>query len=117
MGNNDPDGTGRGGRRAGRSQGGDFQKLGCTPRLVAADDGFYSAKNGQQPKRRASSGSVPNRSTKSAERRREQKKCPGSARAGTIAERHRCELRLLKQPFARSPKRAQENLRFLLTKD
>jgi IS5 family transposase len=50
-------------------------KLGRTPRLVAADAAFYSAKND-----RAASAKgvkrvcIPNRSTKSEERRREQKK-------------------------------------------
>lgn len=51
------------------------QKLGCTPRLVAADAGFYSAKNEAAAKEKGvKQVSVPNRSTKSAERRREQKK-------------------------------------------
>ena len=50
-------------------------KLGRTPRLVAADAAFYSAKNEAAAK---ASGvkrvCIPNRSTKSAERKREQKK-------------------------------------------
>ena len=51
------------------------QKLGCTPRLVAADAGFYSASNEAAAKEKGvKQVSVPNRSTKSAERRREQKK-------------------------------------------
>jgi transposase, IS5 family len=51
------------------------QKLGCTPRLVAADAGFYSARNEAAAKEKGvKQVSVPNRSTKSAERRREQKK-------------------------------------------
>ena len=51
------------------------QKLGCTPHLVAADAGFYSAKNETAAKEKGVKRvSVPNRSTKSAERRREQKK-------------------------------------------
>jgi IS5 family transposase len=51
------------------------QKLGCTPRLVAADAGFYSARNEAAAKDKGVKHvSVPNRSTKSAERRREQKK-------------------------------------------
>jgi hypothetical protein len=41
----------------------------------------------------------------------------GSAKAGTIAERHACELRVLPEFAVRAPpKRAQENL-FLLDKD
>jgi IS5 family transposase len=51
------------------------QKLGCTPHLVAADAGFYSAKNETAAKQKGVKRvCVPNRSTKSAERRREQKK-------------------------------------------
>jgi IS5 family transposase len=51
------------------------QKLGCTPHLVAADAGFYSARNEAAAKEKGVKRvCVPNRSTKSAERRREQKK-------------------------------------------
>lgn len=51
------------------------QKLGCTPHLVAADAGFYSAKNETAAKQKGVKRvCVPNRSTKSAGRRREQKK-------------------------------------------
>ena len=51
------------------------QKLGCTPHLVAADAGFYSAKSEAAAKEKGVKRvCVPNRSTKSAERRREQKK-------------------------------------------
>lgn len=51
------------------------QKLGCTPHLVAADAGFYSAKNEVAAKEKGVKRvCVPNRSTKSAERRQEQKK-------------------------------------------
>jgi IS5 family transposase len=51
------------------------EKLGCTPHLVAADAGFYSAKNEAAAKAKGVKRvCVPNRSTKSAERRREQKK-------------------------------------------
>ena len=50
-------------------------KLGRTPRLVAADAGFYSAKNETAAKARGVKRvCIPNRSTKSAERKREQKK-------------------------------------------
>ena len=50
-------------------------KLGCTPRLVAADAGFYSAKNEAAAKAKGVKRvSIPNRSTKSPERKREQKK-------------------------------------------
>jgi IS5 family transposase len=50
-------------------------KLGRTPRLVAADAGFYSAKNEAAAKARGVKRvCIPNRSTKSAERKREQKK-------------------------------------------
>jgi IS5 family transposase len=51
------------------------EKLGCTPHLVAADAGFYSAKNEKEAKEKGVKRvCVPNRSTKSVERRREQKK-------------------------------------------
>jgi IS5 family transposase len=51
------------------------QKLGCTPHLVAADAGFYSSQNEKEAKEKGVKRvCVPNRSTKSAERRREQKK-------------------------------------------
>jgi IS5 family transposase len=51
------------------------QKLGRTPHLVAADAGFFSAKNEAAAKEKGVKRvCVPNRSTKSAERRREQKK-------------------------------------------
>ena len=51
------------------------QKLGCAPRLVAADAGFYSASNEAVAKEKGVKRvCVPNRSTKSADRRREQKK-------------------------------------------
>jgi transposase, IS5 family len=50
-------------------------KLGCMPRLVAADAAFYSAKNEAAAKARGVTRvCIPNRSTKSAERKREQKK-------------------------------------------
>jgi IS5 family transposase len=50
-------------------------KLGRTPRLVAADARFYSAKNEAAAKARGVKRiCIPNRSTKSAERKREQKK-------------------------------------------
>ena len=49
--------------------------LGCTPRLVAADAGFYSAKNEAAAKAKGVKRvCIPNRSTKSPERKREQKK-------------------------------------------
>jgi IS5 family transposase len=49
--------------------------LGRTPRLVAADAGFYSAKNAAAAKAKGVKRvCIPNRSTKSAARRREQKK-------------------------------------------
>jgi transposase, IS5 family len=49
--------------------------LGCTPRLVAADAGFYSAKNEAAAKAKGVKRvCVPNRSTRSPERKREQKK-------------------------------------------
>jgi Transposase DDE domain./Transposase domain (DUF772). len=51
------------------------EKLGCTPRLAAADAGFYSAKNEKEAKEKGVKRvCVPSRSTKSAERKREQKK-------------------------------------------
>jgi IS5 family transposase len=51
------------------------QKLGCAPRLVAADAGFYSASNEAVAKELGvKKVCVPNRNTKSADRRREQKK-------------------------------------------
>jgi IS5 family transposase len=50
-------------------------KFGRTPRVVAADVGFYSAKNEAAAKAKGVKRiSVPNRPTKSAERKREQKK-------------------------------------------
>jgi len=50
-------------------------KLGCTPYLAAADAGFYSAKNEKEAKEMGVKRvCVPSRSTKSAERKREQKK-------------------------------------------
>jgi len=50
-------------------------KLGRTPRLVAADAGFYSAKNEAAAKAKGVKRvCIPNRSTKSRERKREQKK-------------------------------------------
>jgi IS5 family transposase len=49
--------------------------LGRTPRLVAADAGFYSAKNETAAKAKGVKRvCVPNRSTKSADKKREQKK-------------------------------------------
>jgi transposase, IS5 family len=49
--------------------------FGRTPRLVAADAGFYSAKNEAAAKAKGvKRACIPNRSTKSTERRREQKK-------------------------------------------
>jgi IS5 family transposase len=51
------------------------QKLGCTPYLAAADAGFYSAKNEKDAiEKGVKRVCVPSRSTKSAERKREQKK-------------------------------------------
>jgi IS5 family transposase len=51
------------------------KRLGCTPRLVAGDAAFYSAKNeAAAHERGVKRVCIPNRSTKSAERRREQKK-------------------------------------------
>jgi transposase, IS5 family len=50
-------------------------KLGRTPRLVAADAGFYSAKNEAAAKAKGVRRvCIPNRSSKSRERKREQKK-------------------------------------------
>jgi transposase, IS5 family len=50
-------------------------KLGRAPRLVAADAGFYSANNEKMAKAKGVKRvCIPNRSTKSAERKREQKK-------------------------------------------
>lgn len=51
------------------------EKLGCTPHLAAADAGFYSAKNEKETKEKGVKRvCVPSRSTKSADRKREQKK-------------------------------------------
>jgi IS5 family transposase len=51
------------------------EKLGCTPHLAAADAGFYSANNEKEAKEKGVKRvCVPNRSTKSAERKREQRK-------------------------------------------
>jgi transposase, IS5 family len=51
------------------------EKMGCTPHLAAADAGFYSAKNEKEAKEKGVKRvCVPNRSTKSAERKREQRK-------------------------------------------
>ena len=51
------------------------KKLGCTPRLVAGDAAFYSAKNeAAAHERGVKRVCIPNRSTKSADRKREQKK-------------------------------------------
>src|SRR5258708_5562838 len=51
------------------------QKLGCAPHLVAADAGFYSASNEAVAKQKGDMNVCsPNRSTKSPERKREQKK-------------------------------------------
>jgi len=50
-------------------------RLGRAPRLVAADAGFYSAKNEAAAKTKGVKRvCIPNRSTKSPERKREQKK-------------------------------------------
>jgi len=50
-------------------------KLGRMPRLVAADAGFYSAKNEAAAKAKGVKRvCIPNRSSKSAARKREQKK-------------------------------------------
>ena len=62
-------------------------KLGRTPRLVAADAGFYSARNEAAAK---ASGvkrvCIPNRSTKSVARKREQKKrCATAGNGGPDA--------------------------------
>ena len=49
--------------------------LGCTPRLVAGDAGFYSAKNEATAQDKGVERvCIPNRSTKSIERKREQRK-------------------------------------------
>ena len=51
------------------------KKLGCTPRLMAGDAAFYSAKNeAAAHERGVKRVCIPNRSTKSAERKREQRK-------------------------------------------
>lgn len=51
------------------------KKLGCIPRLVAGDAAFYSAKNeAAAHERGVKRVCIPNRSTKSVERKREQKK-------------------------------------------
>lgn len=51
------------------------QKLGCPPHLAAADAGFYSHKNEMEAQEKGVQRvSVPNRSTKSPERKKEQKK-------------------------------------------
>jgi len=51
------------------------QQLGRTPRLVAGDAGFYSAKNEATAQEKGVQRvSIPNRSTKSPERKRQQKK-------------------------------------------
>jgi len=51
------------------------KKLGCTPRLVAGDAAFYSAKNeATAHERGVKRVCIPNRSTKSADRKREQRK-------------------------------------------
>ena len=51
------------------------KKLGCTPRLVAGDAAFYSAKNEAAAQQRGVKRvCIPNRSTKSTERKREQRK-------------------------------------------
>jgi IS5 family transposase len=51
------------------------KKLGCIPRLMAGDAAFYSAKNeAAAHDRGVKRVCIPNRSTKSAERKREQKK-------------------------------------------
>ena len=50
-------------------------RLGRTPHLVAADAGFYSAKNEAAAKAKGVKRvAIPNRSTKSLERKHEQKK-------------------------------------------
>jgi IS5 family transposase len=48
--------------------------LGRAPRLVAADAAFYSLKNEAAGRRRRQARLHPNRSTRSAERKREQRK-------------------------------------------
>jgi IS5 family transposase len=51
------------------------RQLGRTPELVAADAGFYSASNERDVRQKGvAQVSVPNRSTKSAERRRHQRR-------------------------------------------
>jgi IS5 family transposase len=51
------------------------EKLGCTPHLAAADAGFYSARNEKEAKEKGVKRiCIPNRSTKSADRKREQRK-------------------------------------------
>ena len=51
------------------------EKLGRTPHLVAADAGFFSAKNEKEAKEKGVKRvCIPNRSTKSADRKREQRK-------------------------------------------
>jgi IS5 family transposase len=51
------------------------KKLGCTPRLVAGDAAFWSAKNeAMAHERGVKRVCIPSRSTKSAERKREQRK-------------------------------------------
>ena len=51
------------------------QRLGCTPRMAAADAAFYSASNEATAHQKGVKRvCVPNRSTKSAEKKREQKK-------------------------------------------
>src|SRR5437773_7518606 len=51
------------------------QQLGRTPRLVATDAGFHSAQNvARAQEKGVERVCIPNRSTKSAERKREQKK-------------------------------------------
>jgi transposase, IS5 family len=51
------------------------KKLGCTPRLLAADAAFYSSKNETAAHDRGVQRvCIPNRSTKNVERKREQKK-------------------------------------------
>jgi IS5 family transposase len=51
------------------------KKLGCTPRLVAGDAAFYSSKNeAAAHEKGVKRVCIPNRSTKSAERKREQRK-------------------------------------------
>lgn len=51
------------------------KKLGCTPRLVAGDAAFYSSKNeAAAHEKGVQRVCIPSRNTKSAERKREQKK-------------------------------------------